>query len=290
VGRVVAFLERHVDSSLFLLSNLEAHGPRLGEAQSSGNFRFLEEEGRVVAVFSLSRRGNLLLQAGDRHELGTELSRLALEQARVDGLELLGVLGPWETAIAAWSTIGARAGFRPGLISKEVLYAVDLPAPKAGEGSAHLAVAPSSRLLAERDFEAWRALNDAYLIEEHLPPPPGTPAARERGYREAVAARCWWGDFAAGELVSIVGLNARRAELGQVGGVFTTPSYRRRGHARLAMRALLRDSAELLGLCRVLLFTGESNLGARRLYESLGFSEVGTYALLLGAFAESGVE
>ena len=48
--RVRAFLESHVDTSLFLLSTLAALGPRLGQHLNSGNFRLIEEAGQVVAV------------------------------------------------------------------------------------------------------------------------------------------------------------------------------------------------------------------------------------------------
>src|SRR5260370_15668573 len=64
--RARAFLESHVDTSLFLLSTLAALGPRLGNHLNSGNFRVIEEAGNIVAVFCLTRRGNLLVQAGGR--------------------------------------------------------------------------------------------------------------------------------------------------------------------------------------------------------------------------------
>jgi len=60
--RVRGFLEAHVDTSLFLLSNLAIFGPRLTDHGNSGNYRLVEEAGRVVAVFCLTRRGNLLVQ------------------------------------------------------------------------------------------------------------------------------------------------------------------------------------------------------------------------------------
>src|SRR5438105_15879168 len=61
--RVRGFLEAHLDTSLFLLSNLAVFGPRLADHGNSGNYRLIEEAGRVVAVFCLTRRGNLLVQA-----------------------------------------------------------------------------------------------------------------------------------------------------------------------------------------------------------------------------------
>src|SRR4029077_11087448 len=71
--RVRAFLESHVDTSLFLLSTLAALGPRLGHHLNSGNFRLIEAHGQIVAVFCLTRRGNLLVQAGGRTDLAEQI-------------------------------------------------------------------------------------------------------------------------------------------------------------------------------------------------------------------------
>ena len=73
IQRVRAFLESHVDTSLFLLSTLAALGPRLGHHLNSGNFRLIEEEGRIVGVFCLTRRGNLLVHAGGRTDLAEQV-------------------------------------------------------------------------------------------------------------------------------------------------------------------------------------------------------------------------
>ena len=43
---VRGFLELHADTALFLLSNLQAYGPRLGEGLNSGNFKYIEENGK----------------------------------------------------------------------------------------------------------------------------------------------------------------------------------------------------------------------------------------------------
>ena len=56
--RVRAFLESHVDTSLFLLSTLAALGPRLGHHLNSGNFRKIEEDGEIVAVLAEEMMAN----------------------------------------------------------------------------------------------------------------------------------------------------------------------------------------------------------------------------------------
>jgi ribosomal protein S18 acetylase RimI-like enzyme len=49
------------------------------------------------------------------------------------------------------------------------------------------------------------------------------------------------------------------------------------------MRWLVCDACNHHRFSKLVLFTGEDNLGARRLYESLGFEVAGAFGLLLGA-------
>lgn len=51
--------------------------------------------------------------------------------------------------------------------------------------------------------------------------------------------RISWGLFLDNILVSIADLNAKALDLGQVGGVYTTPSFRQKGCSRSVMRQLL---------------------------------------------------
>ena len=47
------------------------------------------------------------------------------------------------------------------------------------------------------------------------------------------------------------------------------------------MNALISDSVHLHGLERLVLFTGEHNDAARRMYDTLGFSTIGDFALFM---------
>ncbi len=59
---VKAFLEQKRETALYLLSNLEAHGPSLTEDLNSGNFKCLMGPEGLQGVFCLTRRGSLLAQ------------------------------------------------------------------------------------------------------------------------------------------------------------------------------------------------------------------------------------
>ena len=275
--RVRGFLEAHVDTSLFLLSNLAIFGPRLADHGNSGNYRLVEEAGQVVAVFCLTRRGNLLVQAAGRADLAESI----LESCEGETIEVCGVAGEWPTAAALWELLRADPRFEPTLGSKDVLYRL----PLAEGAEVTRTAAPREvivRALDASDFQQWERLNSAYCAELKLPLPV-LDDAHALEFARRTRAKWWWGAFVGRQLAAIVGLNAAYGSVGQVGGVYARPEDRKKGLARAAMELLIEDSREHHHFTRLILFTGEENPGARRLYESLGFELTGAFGLLLGS-------
>lgn len=287
--RVRGFLEAHVESSLFLLSNLAIFGPRLTDHWNSGNYRLVEEAGCVVAVFSLTRRGNLIVQAGGRADLAESI----LEACESEPMEVSGVMGEWPTAEAIWNLLRVDPRFEPGLSSKDVLYR--LPLQKAvptgdflagrsviGQSRRGLPAGITVRALEPSDYDQWERLNTAYCAELNLPLPV-VDHAHEAEFGRRARARWWWGTFSGTQLVAIVGLNAAYGVVGQVGGVYTRAAERKKGFARFAMELLMEEGRDSHQFEKLVLFTNEDNLAARRLYESLAFEVVGAFGLLLGS-------
>jgi predicted GNAT family acetyltransferase len=83
-----------------------------------------------------------------------------------------------------------------------------------------------------------------------------------------------------GEPVAMSGFNTAIAEAVQVGGVYTPPALRRRGYGRCVVAASLLD-ARAEGVSQAILFTGEANLPAQRVYTALGFEPIGDYRLVI---------
>ena len=71
-------------------------------------------------------------------------------------------------------------------------------------------------------------------------------------------------------------LNARLPDMVQIGGVYTPPEQRGRGHARTAV-ALHLAALRAAGVDTAILFA--SGPAACRAYEAIGFERIGTYAL-----------
>ena len=275
--RVRGFLEAHVESSLFLLSNLAIFGPRLTDHWNSGNYRLVEEAGRVVAVFSLTRRGNLIVQAGGRADLAESI----LEACESEPMEVCGVVGEWPTAEAIWNLLRADPRFEPGLSSKEVLYRLPLE-KTAGQVPGGPPPGITVRALMANDYSQWERLNTAYCAELNMPLPV-VDHAHEAEFGRRARARWWWGAFSGAQLVAIAGLNAAYGVVGQVGGVYTRPAERSKGFSRAVMALLIEEGGDYHQFEKLVLFTHEENVSARRVYETLRFEVVGAFGLLLGA-------
>jgi predicted GNAT family acetyltransferase len=275
--RARLFLESHLDTSLFLLSNLAVFGPRAGEHSNSGDFRCLAEDGRIAAVFCVTRAGNLLVQAGGRAELASHILRAcASESARVTG-----AVGEWPTSAELWRLLCADPQLQPGHATKDVLYTRQLMQADAAKRTLRDRTR-TLRLLEPQDFALWEPLNTAYLAELRLPPEISLQRRKE-DFESRAGARRWWGAFDGSSLEAIAGLNAVYGRTGQVGGVYSRPQVRGMGFAAAVMRQLMMDCRLHHHFERLVLFTGEDNIAARRLYEALGFDASGAFGLFLGS-------
>ena len=267
-----AFLERYPETSLFMLSNIRAVGLRLGDSLYSANLKMLRRDGAVRGVFCLTRGGSLLAQTAGERLFAPQI----LEASRAEDIPIRGVLGEWTITKALWDSL-RRDGLTPTFESKEIMYRVDLrrPLPDVRKGAAAV------RLLVPRDHPQWETLTAAFLREVGLPLQ-GTEDQRQSAFMRSVALSHWWGAFDGARLVSLVGITAMHETIAQIGGVFTVPEHRRSGLSKDVMTAVMREAHRHQGLERLFLFTGEENLAARRMYESLGFESFGHFGLFFG--------
>jgi predicted GNAT family acetyltransferase len=272
VPKVQAYLRDHSETSMFLLSNLAAHGHALSDAMNSGNFKCLIGNDRIQGVFCLTRRGNLLAECGGRAELAPKI----VDACRAESIPIAAVVGEWKLADAIWKIL-IESGSIAKVVnaSREPLFRLHLDRILLPPRHARV------RFLQPSDFDAWEPLNSAYLHEEGFPIQ-GSLEQRRKDFAESARARRWWGLWDRGRLIATGALNAVHEELGQIGGVYTIPAERRRGWASQVMESLIWDCVQALGLRKLILFTGENNVAAQGLYRSLGFRRIGEFALLFG--------
>ena len=271
-NEAMIFLMNKEDFSLFLLGNLEACGRKLTSSPNSGNFKLIRYQNSVVCVFCLTRRGNLILQSSISEDWILEM---ILESCKEEDLRIEGLLGEWDFCQKLWALFKKKGIIHKDLfVSKQILYSIKL-------GEKTLSHDPNIRLLKAEDYIQWQPLRIAYLLEEGLPNDLSAEQLYDQ-FLERVHAKIAWGYFLEGTLLAMAELNAKAKNLGQVGGVYTTPKARKKGFAQSVMRTLMKDALDLHKICKLIIFTGETNLKAKKLYESLDVHPVGYYALMFG--------
>lgn len=264
------FLEIRYATSMFLLGNLQDRGPLLADHPNSGNFKILQSEEETVGVFCLTRRGNLLLSVSDAIVGSTAIDEI-FSACQTEGIPLKGVLGNFEAANAfreRAKEILPVCGFE----SREVLYQLaDWPEYPRDARVRHLEA---------EDFAQWLPIRRAFTAEEGIKHDLSDEQVKEIFLRYS-AQKEYWGLFEEDRMIATAALNARALDIGQVGGVYTLPEFRRRGLSKAVMRALLEDSRSHHGLQRMILFTGEKNIAAQKVYEGLGFERIGHFGIFL---------
>lgn len=268
---LVGFLKKNEEYSLFLLSNMEAYGLQLSDELYSGNFKIVREKDKIVAAFCLTKKGTLLLSSIKQSDSIFDAILKACEEERI---AISGILGEWEFAYDLWNVLKQKKMIqRETFIEKEVLYTLDV------EKTSYFSE-PDVRLLHASDFDTWVKLREAY-VEEMGFPGNSMEEMREE-FLAKVAEQITWGLFLERKLVAIADLNARFLDLGQLGGVYTKPEFRKKGLSTRLSRHLIHDIKTIHHLRKLIIFTGEDNFAARKVYESLHITPFGHYALLFG--------
>jgi len=265
------YLAAHEETSQFLINNMREHGPRLAQHPNSGNFRLIRDGEDVTAVFCLARRGNLIVQAD------SDYSQVVLRFCKADPVKLKGFIGEWESVAPIWKRFKTEnPHYKPIYESKEIVYTYELR-----EDDKNLKHDPRVRFLSRSDFRQWLQHSYHYMKELSVPDDL-TDGQKQSIFEQQARDKHWWGLFDGEELLSRTALNSKGESIGQVGGVFTPWQYRKRGYAKATMFHMLKDCCNLHRHRKNILFTGQTNIPAQKLYESMGYRRIGSFAVILG--------
>lgn len=271
ITQATTFLKRYEETSQFLINNLRDRGPVVTDDPYSGNFKVIKDNNRIVAVFYLARCGNIYAQAES-----AQYTDLILEACKSEPFPIKGFIGSWTILAPIFEKFcSEKPDFKPSYNSKEILYRLPLVSNDS-RFKQHTQV----RLLVESDFDGWLPLRNAYVEELHITGESNMEQLKSR-FERSTKNQTWWGFFDNEELISIAGLNSKSEEIGQVGGVFTPMEKRMRGYSKATMLHLLKDCRDLHGHTKSILFTGETDIPAQKLYESIGYERIGNFALIL---------
>jgi GNAT superfamily N-acetyltransferase len=263
-GALRDFLRPHLETSMFLLGNLQSHGLGFGPHSHATRYALLERAGRIAGVLGATRGGYLMCQLPGRTADQTGALVAALGRQPMAGItgsagQVARVLDALDLPADGWA-----------LNRDEPLMRLDLTAlADPGAGLVRASVAHRALL---RD---WFALN---VVETGQCGPERAPALAAELADRAIDGRTRLMTDPSGTPVAMATIGARAEGAVQVNGVFVPPGLRRRGHAARIAAALLTE-ARTAGARVAILFA--ANDTARRVYLRLGFREIGLYRLAM---------
>lgn len=258
-------LLRRLDGAMFPLTNLRTHG--LGQGGFASDHRHATRFWFVGndTMVALTQEGMLMALLDPACDLTGLRAALA-------GMTVTGAVGPAQSIRPALRAL--RLQDQPARLDEDepgfALDLCDLQVPDLAGAT----LAPA--LAAPRDLlTAWRA---AAMVETQGMSPDEAPATASEQVEAWLVADTHRVLLHDGQPVALTGFNARLPEIVQVGGVYTPPSLRNRGHARTAV-ALHLAEARSAGASRAVLFAATP--AAARAYRAIGFQPAADVSLIL---------
>lgn len=255
---VTSYLETQAERAMFPLSNLRRHG--LDGDHPHAPRMWIDGRAGVEGVLTITRNG-------------TVMPNCAPEAAApvLAGRAVLGVIGPTELCRPLIDTLDlGRGGVELDQDEPQFMLDLDDLVIPDGPGVLHpFECADRAEMIAWRRAYSEEALGRGRQAAE-------VSAAQD--YASYVAAGSHRVLIADGQAVSTTGFNATLPGIVQVGGVYTPPALRGRGHARRAV-ALHLEQARAAGVERATLFA--DNAAAQRAYAAIGFRACGSWTLLM---------
>lgn len=262
VPDIAAYLEARLVKAMFPLGNLLTHG--LGEGHPHAMTFWLDEaDGALAGVLGQTTHG-IVLPAHAAPDMDAV-------RAALDGRGITGIVGPAGEARALERGLSLVDAPRT-LDEDEPHLELALGELRVPDGSGHLRPADEAPEATLRDWMAdyHRA---ALSTPEHL-----VAENVDRWYHNAVQNSSHRVLMDGATPLALTGLNARAAGMVQVGGVYTPPPLRGRGHARRAVALDLLAAREDGATGAALFASGPSALAA---YAAIGFRRIGSWTLVL---------
>ena len=262
VAAIEAFLEARVVGSMFALLNLRAHGLE-GDHPYAMRFWLRREGGEITDVLGLSRAGGLMPQCptGPWADCAEALR----------GQDVTAVIGHAEQCRPLMAAAGLD-GAPATLDQDEPHMLLDMAALQVPEGAGE--IVPLGDIARDVSL-GWM---EAYQREALNTPEVDVSPRALTSYDNYIESGSHVALVADGVPLAMTGFNARLPQIVQIGGVYTPPDLRNRGHARRAV-ALHLAQARDAGVTQAALFSGSDAAG--RAYAAIGFKTIGAWTLAL---------
>lgn len=259
---IQTFLHARPSRAMFPLSNIDKFGLD-GDHDYSPSMWFSEDSDGISGVLTVGRAG-VVMPCLPQHNWDEAAAVLA-------GRSLTGFIGSTDEVRPLMAEVGLT-GIAAQLDRDEPHFELDLADLIVPDGPGKLVPLQDAD---PDEMIRWRADYTAEVLQADR------TAALEDGrqaYHQYVAHDTHRVLMADGVPVATTGFNAQIPQMVQIGGVYTPPALRGRGHARRAV-ALHLAEARVRGVTGATLFAASDM--AVRAYQAIGFRRIGTWTLCL---------
>ena len=263
--RIAAFLDQHCDTSMFALTNLAQHGMDNDHPRALRCWLH-QIGGDITAVLSITTEGMAMPQCPT-----FSVDEWVQAAQSTAGIPLIGIIGP-ATQARAFAAAAGLAHAPASLNQDEPFMALDLADLVLTVD--HTRIIPLSGAPRQTVFD-WMV---AYQTEALGCALPEAQLRAEHSLAAYLAAGSHVVLVSGDTPLAMTGFNARLPGIVQIGGVYTPPDLRGRGHARRAV-ALHLAQARAAGVTRAVLFSASE--AAARAYHAIGFRQTGDWTLCL---------
>ncbi|MEO0838287.1 MAG: GNAT family N-acetyltransferase [Cyanobacteria bacterium J06643_5] len=276
-----AFVLQHINTSMFLRSNLQTAGLVDGNQRYQGTYIAAIENEKITAVAAHYWNGMVVVQAPVYLE---EVVQTVVEKSN---RAISGITG--EANQVKQTRKALQLENRPTQLNDdEILFSLALDKIQIPAELISGKVKCRHPLPEELDLlTKWRV---DYCVETlgDTETPELVAKCRQGIESSQTQARHWVltveddkENNKEDKLVSYSAFNAELPDIVQIGGVYTPPDLRGNGYAKCVLAGSLLD-AKSQGVYKAILFTSKDNLAAQAAYRRIGFQQTGEkYGLLL---------
>jgi predicted GNAT family acetyltransferase len=261
-----AFLMRHINSSMFLCSNLAEAGIGNTEHPHGTEFLLQMQGERILGVLGLTNAGFIACQVPE-----ADVAVWAEYAEALRGRMVKGITGPDDQLDQALPALGL-SGAAFSVNAAEPLYRLDLEDLILPDGPSQIRAPQTLDMETLTFWYVGYGRDTGSMVG---------PDAATRAIERAVNAI--QGDVTRllivdGRPVAMAAFNAQFRDMVQIGGVYTPEDQRGQGYARGVVAAHLAE-ARGKGIKTAILFS--NNDAASRAYEAIGFCRVGSYRVAI---------
>lgn len=270
-NEVETFLSQHIETSMFILSNIRKKGLDYHGGDFEGEYFGAFDTDGLKGLIVHSWNNIIMVQAPQPDVLSDLYQALITNMTR----PFAGILGHVEQGQYILDKIQLDADqFATNHV--EDLYKLDLSAlkiPKITDAKVQMVVLEHRHFdlavawMKAYDIEALGAQDNDRLMEKSI-----------TSVKQRIEIKNTWVLEVDGVLVSLSGFNAELDDIVQIGPVWTPPEHRSKSYAR-ALVALTLEHARTQGVKNAILFT--SSKPARKAYQAIGFEHSGQFQLSL---------